>query len=191
MKFTPTGIEGAWLVDLTPIEDDRGSFARLFCRASFEAQGLEGGIAQINNAVSVRRGTLRGLHYQLPPAAEAKTVRVTRGSIFDVVLDLRPRSATFGRWAGAELGAGTRRMMHVPAGCAHGLLTLEDDCEVLYLASAAYAPELERGIRWDDPRFGIEWPMVPSVVSAKDRAWPDFDEAWHLNAALRELRCGS
>jgi dTDP-4-dehydrorhamnose 3,5-epimerase len=187
MTFTPTGIPGAWLIDLDAIGDERGSFARLFCQRSFVEHGLDARIAQINNAVSARRGTLRGLHYQLPPAAESKTVRVVRGAVFDVVLDLRPRSDTFGRWVGAELSAATRRMMHAPAGCAHGLLTLEDDCEVLYLASAPYAPDLERGVRWDDPRFAIAWPFPPEVLSAKDRSWPPFDEGWHLGDAMREL----
>lgn len=187
MIFSPTGIPGAWLIDLDTIGDERGFFARAFCRTAFAEHGLEPAVAQINNAVSARRGTLRGLHYQLPPSAEAKTVRVIRGAIHDVVLDLRPRSETFGRWYGAELSASNRRMMHVPAGCAHGLLTLDDDCEVLYLASAAYAPDLERGVRWDDPRFGIAWPFEPSVLSPKDASWPSFDEAWHLNAAMREL----
>lgn len=177
MHFEPTPIEGAFLVDLDRRGDDRGFFARVFCAREFAAAGLAGQFVQINTSFSGRRGTLRGLHHQLPPAAEAKLVRCIQGALFDVVLDLRPASPSFRRWFGAELTAANRRMMYVPEGCAHGFLSLADGTETLYLASAFYQPDAERGIRFDDPAFAIDWPMAPVDVSAKDRAWPDYRPA--------------
>ena len=180
MIFTESELPGTYLVDLEKREDERGFFARSFCRKEFEAQGLEGDFVQMNASLSVEVGTLRGMHYQLPPAEEVKLVRCIAGALWDVVLDLRRDSPTFGRHVGAELSAQNRRMMYVPRGCAHGFLTLEPNSEVLYMVSAFYAPQSERGVRWDDPAFAIDWPQSPSVVSERDRGHPDFDPAQHL-----------
>jgi dTDP-4-dehydrorhamnose 3,5-epimerase len=180
MIFTETPVEGAYLIDLEKRGDERGFFARAFCRNEFAAHGLETDFVQINNSLSAARGTLRGMHYQLPPAAEVKVVRCLSGALWDVVLDLRPGSPTWGRWFGAELSAENRRMMYAPKGLAHGFVTLRNDTEAFYLVSAFYAPELERGVRWNDPAFGIEWPVEPVVISDKDRDRADFDPATHL-----------
>jgi dTDP-4-dehydrorhamnose 3,5-epimerase len=180
MLFQQTPIPGACLVELERRGDERGFFARAFCEAELTAQGLVGRFAQINDSLSSRRGTLRGMHYQLPPRAETKLVRCIRGALYDVVLDLRRGSPAFGRSWGTELTADNRRMLYVPRGCAHGFITLADDTEALYLVDEPYAPELERGIRWNDPRFAIRWPIPPEVISDKDRSQRDFDEAWHL-----------
>jgi dTDP-4-dehydrorhamnose 3,5-epimerase len=180
MIFTETPIAGAYLIDLEKRGDDRGFFARVFCRNEFGEQNLDTEFVQINNSRSAERGTLRGLHYQLAPAEEVKIVRCVSGVLWDVILDIRPRSPTFGRWFGAELSATNRRMMYAPRGMAHGFVTLADDTEAFYLVSAFYAPERERGIRWNDPRFAIEWPVTPAVMSDKDRDRPDFDPAINL-----------
>jgi dTDP-4-dehydrorhamnose 3,5-epimerase len=178
--FIDTSLPGAWLVDLDKRGDERGFFARAFCEREFAERGLVNRFVQMNNSLSAQRGTLRGMHYQLAPRAETKLVRCVRGALFDVILDLRWDSPTFGKSFGAELTAENRRMMYVPRGFAHGLVTLTDDAEVLYLVDEFYSPEQERGIRWDDPRFGIEFPIPPLVVSEKDRTHRDFDPAWHL-----------
>jgi dTDP-4-dehydrorhamnose 3,5-epimerase len=175
MIFTETPIAGAYLIDLEKHGDDRGFFARVFCRNEFGERDLETQFVQINNSLSAERGTLRGLHYQLSPAEEVKVVRCVAGALWDVILDIRPQSATFGRWFGAELTAANRRMMYAPRGMAHGFVTLADHTEAFYMVSAFYAPERERGIRWNDRRFGIEWPVTPIVMSDKDRHRPDFD----------------
>jgi len=175
LKFLPTPLPGAYLIELERRGDDRGFFARLFCEREFGAAGLETSFVQVNNSLSARRGTLRGMHYQLPPAAEVKLVRCVRGALQDVIIDLRPNSPTFGRWFGAELTAENRTMMYVPRGFAHGFITLADDAEAFYLVSAFYAPERERGVRFDDPRFGVQWRIAPTEVSPKDRVWPDYD----------------
>ena len=180
MIFTETPVEGAYLIELEKRGDERGFFARAFCKNEFDALGLETEFVQINNSLSAAKGTLRGMHYQLPPAAEVKVVRCVAGALWDVVLDLRPDSPSYGRWFGAELSARNRRMMYAPRGIAHGFVTLADDTEAFYLVSAFYAPELERGVRWNDPRFAIEWPVKPSVISDKDRDRADFDPATHL-----------
>ncbi|HVH75207.1 MAG TPA: dTDP-4-dehydrorhamnose 3,5-epimerase [Stellaceae bacterium] len=180
MIFTETPVEGAYLIDLEKRGDERGFFARAFCKNEFAAHGLETDFVQINNSLSAAKGTLRGMHYQLPPAAEVKVVRCIAGALWDVVLDLRPDSPSYGRWFGAELSAANRRMMYAPKGLAHGFVTLQDDTEAFYLVSAFYAPERERGVRWNDPAFGIEWPMKPVVISDKDRGRADFDPATHL-----------
>lgn len=180
MQFHETPLAGAYLIDLERRGDERGFFARAFCREEFRAHGLVGEFVQVNNSLSAAKGTLRGMHYQLPPAAETKLVRCLRGALWDAILDLRPGSASFGRWFGAELTAENRRMMYVPRGFAHGFVTLVDDTEVLYFVDAFYAPERERGVRWNDPRFGIGWPIPPAVLSEKDQKLPDFDPAWHL-----------
>ena len=188
MKFHPTPLDGAYTIELEKRGDDRGFFARLFCQKEFEAAGLSMSVVQINNSLSAKAGTLRGMHYQLAPAAEIKVVRCVRGALFDAIVDLRPDSPTFGTWFGTELSADNRRMLLVPQGCAHGFLTLTDDTEAFYLVNAFYAPDLERGVRYDDPRFGIDWPSQPVEVSSKDRDWPDFDPAFHGVESLRGLR---
>ena len=188
MRFLPTPLPGAFLIEPDCQGDNRGYFARLFCQEEYEAAGLQSGIAQVNMGHSTLKGTMRGLHYQLPPVAEAKTIRVTRGSLFDVIADLRPDSPTFRHTFGAELSAENRRMMYVPRGFAHGLLTLTDHVETVYFVSAPYDGTLERGIRFDDPALGIAWPFEPRIISAKDQAWPELDPAYHGIEHLRDLR---
>jgi dTDP-4-dehydrorhamnose 3,5-epimerase len=180
MKFAPTPLAGAFLIDIEKRGDDRGFFARAFCENEFSAQGLSSRFVQVNNSLSAFKGTLRGMHYQLAPKAETKLVRCIRGALWDVILDLRKESPTFGQYFGAELSAENRRMMYVPKGFAHGFITLEDDTEAFYFVDEFYAPANERGVRWNDPRFGIEWPLQPAVISDKDRDQKDFDPAWHL-----------
>jgi dTDP-4-dehydrorhamnose 3,5-epimerase len=174
MKFEPTPVRGAFIVDLEKREDDRGFFARAWCRDEFARQGLTAELAQCNLAFTRAAATLRGLHYQVPPHEEAKLVRCTAGAIFDVVVDLRRESPSFRQWFGIELTAGNRRMLYVPEGCAHGYLTLLDDTETFYQVSAPYVQAAERGVRWNDPAFGIAWPMIPRVINDKDRAHTDF-----------------
>lgn len=180
MRYTPTELLGVFLIDLEPRSDERGFFSRLFCRDEFGERGLESDFVQFNTSFTKERLTLRGLHYQLTPSAEVKVIKCIRGALWDVALDLRPDSPTFGCWTGAELSADNRRMMYLPAGCAHGFLTLTDDVEMIYFVSNVYDAELERIVRWNDPRFGIVWPETPRVVSSKDQAAPDFDPAHHL-----------
>ncbi len=182
MIFTETPLRGAFVVDLEKRGDDRGFFARAFCERELGAHGLPTRFVQVNDSLSSHRGTLRGMHYQLAPRAETKLVRCIRGALHDVILDLRRESATFGRSFGVDLTAENRRMLVVPKGFAHGFVTLADDTEAFYFVDEFYAPEFERGIRWDDPRFHIPWPLPPVVVSDKDRAHRDFDPAWHLGA---------
>lgn len=179
MHFHRSPLDGAYTLELEKRGDDRGFFARFFCEREFAQAGLESRFVQVNNSLSAKKGTLRGMHYQLPPAAEAKVVRCVRGALYDVIVDLRAGSPTFGKWFGAELTAENRIMMYVPRGFAHGLVTLTDDAEVLYLVSALYSPENERGVRWNDPAVGIEWPVEPVELSDKDRKWPDLDPQFH------------
>jgi dTDP-4-dehydrorhamnose 3,5-epimerase len=179
MIFEPTPLSGAFTIGLERRGDHRGFFARLFCTEEFAAHGLETAFVQINTSLTQARGTVRGMHYQLPPAAEVKVVRCIRGSLYDVILDLRPDSPTYLRSFGAELTAENRVMMYVPRGFAHGFMTLDEDTEALYLVSHAYAPESERGLRWNDPALSLPWPRPPTELSPKDRAWPDFDPALH------------
>lgn len=180
MLYTPMSIKDAYVVDLSPIEDSRGFFSKVFCQREFAQQGLDPRVMQINNSYNAERGTLRGLHYQLPPFQETKLVRVIRGALWDVVLDLRQDSPTFGQWDAVTLTAEKRNMIMVPRGCAHGIITLEDHTEMLYFVSEHYAPEHERGLKWDDPRFNIDWPIDPKVISDKDKANPYFDPGYHL-----------
>jgi dTDP-4-dehydrorhamnose 3,5-epimerase len=187
MRFIETPLKGAYLINLEKRGDERGFFARLFCEKEFGHQGLATKFVQINNSLSAQRGTLRGMHYQLPPAGEVKLVRCVRGSLFDVIVDLRPKSRTHLKWFGAELTAENRTMMYVPVGFAHGFLTTSEDAEAFYLVSSFYAPELERGVRYNDPAIGIQWPFEPMVVSAKDAAHPEFSAEHHLNSELKEL----
>lgn len=180
MIFTETPLPGAFVIDLEKRGDERGFFARAFCEKEFGQRQLATRFVQVNNSLSAQKGTLRGMHYQLAPKAETKLVRCIRGSLYDVILDLRPGSPTFGRSFGAELSAENRRMMYVPKGFAHGFLTLADDTEAFYFVDEFYGPEQERGVRWNDPKFAIQWPMAPVVLSDKDRGHRDFDAAWHL-----------
>lgn len=174
MIFTPTPLRGAYLIDIERIEDHRGFFARAWCRDEFETHGLNGNFVQINVGFNIKKGTLRGMHYQVPPHAEVKFVRCTRGEVFDVIVDLRPESPTCKRWFGAELSAENHRMLYVPEGFAHGYLTLTDHTEIYYLTSTPYAPECARGTRYNDPAFGIIWPGTITTISEKDATCPDF-----------------
>jgi len=172
MKFTPLPIAGAFRVDLDPKRDERGFFARWWCEDEFAAQGIGFAPVQANTGVSPLAGTLRGLHYQSAPAAEAKYVRCVRGAVWDVVVDLRPDSGTFRRWEGLELSAENGAGVFVPEGCAHGYLTLLPDTELYYLTSARYASDLAGGVRYDDPALGIDWPRGITMISERDRTWP-------------------
>jgi dTDP-4-dehydrorhamnose 3,5-epimerase len=172
--FGATPLAGAVVVDLERREDERGFFARSFCRREFEAHGLDPDVLQCNVSFNRRRGTLRGLHWQEAPHGEAKLVRVTRGALWDVIVDLRPDSPTYCRWFGVELTSDNRRALFIPSGFAHGFQTLGDDVEVFYQMSAFYVPEAQRGVRWNDPAFGIEWPILPPFLSERDATYPDF-----------------
>ena len=174
MIFEKTPLAGAFLVSLEPRKDDRGWFARSFCTAEFAEHGLETVYVQQNVSHSVRKGTLRGMHYQFGEHAEVKVIRCARGAIYDVLMDVRPNSPTYGKWFGAELTSENGVQMYAPAGVAHGFITLTDDCEVTYLVSSAYAPGQEGGVRWNDPAFGVAWPTAVTVIAPKDEAWPDF-----------------
>jgi dTDP-4-dehydrorhamnose 3,5-epimerase len=178
--FHETSIGGAYVIELELREDERGFNTRTWCQHEFEEHGLTARIAQSNALYNRRRGTLRGMHYQTPPHAEAKVFRVTRGAIYDVIVDVRPDSDTYGCWESFELSADVRQMLYIPEGCAQGFQTLEDDTELAYHASAFYAPEFERGFRYDDPAFKLEWPLAVEVISDKDRGWPDFVPAQPL-----------
>ncbi len=188
MKFHPTQLQDACTIELEARGDERGFFARVFCEKEFGAAGLATRFVQGNISLSAKKGTLRGMHYQLAPAAEAKIVRCLRGALFDVVLDIRPDSRTFGQWFGTELTAENGLMMYVPRGFAHAILTLTDNTETLYLVSAFYSPEHERGIRWNDPRFGVVWPFMPNEISPKDATWPDFDPRFHGIEKLQGIK---
>ena len=172
MTFTETRIPGAWIVDITPIHDDRGFFAMTWVAGEFAARGLDASLAQCNLAFNRKKGTLRGLHFQRAPHEQVKVVRCVRGAVFDVIVDLRPDSPAFRQWASVELTADNRRMLYVPAGLAHGYVTLSDDAEVIYQASTPWARQSEGGVRWNDPAFGIKWPLEPIVISDRDATWP-------------------
>ncbi len=175
MKFTQTKLAGAYIIDIERLEDERGFFARSWCEQEFREHGLNPRLAQCSISFNRQRGTLRGMHYQIAPDEEAKIVRCTAGSIHDVIIDLRPESPTFTRWVGVELSAENRRMLYVPEGFAHGFQTLADNSEVFYQISEFYAPASARGVRWNDPRFGITWPLEVTTMSDKDRLCKDFD----------------
>ena len=177
MIFTETRLANAFVIDPEPYADERGLFARTFCAREFAEHGLDTTPVQCNVSLNRRRGTMRGMHWQAAPHEEAKLVRCTHGAIHDVIVDLRPDSATFGGHVGVELTAGNRRMLYVPEGFAHGFLTLEDDTEVFYQMSAFYEPDAARGLRYDDPALGIRWPAEVRVVSERDRSWPDWKAA--------------
>jgi len=174
MIFKELKIKDAYLIDLEKKEDDRGFFARTFCSQAFEEKGLMSRILQMNISYSKKTGTLRGMHYQIPPYAEAKLIRCLYGSIYDAMIDLRPDSPTFKQWLGIKLCSSNRQMVYVPEGCAHGFQTLADHTEVLYQVSAPFTPEAERGLRWDDPSFDIKWPLSVTVISGKDKSHPLF-----------------
>ncbi len=163
---------GAWLIDQVSFEDERGSFARTFCEREFAEHGLATRFVQHSQSHSLRRGTLRGMHFQNAPHEEVKLVSCIGGTIFDVIIDLRADSAAYGQWAGFELSADNRRQLYIPAGFAHGFQTLSDNATVFYLISEFYAPEASTGVRYDDPAFDIAWPLEPAVISQKDRDWP-------------------
>jgi dTDP-4-dehydrorhamnose 3,5-epimerase len=174
MIFAETKLPGAFIIELEKREDERGFFARAWCKKEFEAHGLNSDWVQANLAFSKRRGTLRGLHYQIAPYEEAKLMRCIRGAIYDVIIDLRPESPTYKRWLGVELTADNHKMLYVPEGFAHGYQTLMDNTETFYQASQFYSPESERGLRYDDPAFAIEWPIDVQVISDKDKSWSDY-----------------
>jgi len=172
--FTETKLAGAFVIELERHTDERGFFARTFCQQEFEAHGLKAEVAQCNVSFNKRKGTLRGMHYQAAPFAEAKLVRCTAGSIYDVIIDLRPVSATFKRHFAVELSAENHRMLYIPEDFAHGFQTLEDDTEVFYQMAQRYSAEHARGVRWDDPAFGIEWPKGERIIIERDQNYPDF-----------------
>ena len=174
MIFEETPLRGAWVIEMEKLQDSRGFFARSYCQREFSDHGLNPKVAQCNVSYNTASRTLRGMHYQVAPHEEAKLVRCTAGAIHDVIVDLRPDSRTRGQHFGIRLDAVNRRMLFVPEGFAHGFLTLEDDSEIFYQMSEFYDPEGSRGIRWDDPRFGIRWPAEPRVISERDRSYPDY-----------------
>jgi dTDP-4-dehydrorhamnose 3,5-epimerase len=172
--FQPTRIEGVWTLEPERRADARGFFARTWCAAEMAERGLDARLSQASISFNARAGTLRGLHYQAAPDGEAKVVRCTAGAIHDVALDLRPGSPTRGHWTAVELSAENRRALYIPEGVAHGFQSLVDGAEVLYLISVPQAPESARGVRWNDPAFGIEWPLPVSEISARDASYPDW-----------------
>jgi dTDP-4-dehydrorhamnose 3,5-epimerase len=189
MNIIDTTILGVHIVDVQEHADERGSFARTFDARLFAQAGLRSVVVQANVSTNRRAGTLRGMHFQRPPHAEAKLVRCTRGAVYDVAVDLRPSSPTFLEHVGVALDAVGKRALYVPEGCAHGYLTLTDDAEVAYQVSAAYAPASEGGVRWDDPALAIAWPRSVEVVSPKDAAWPLIDRArWAFDGPFAEDR---
>jgi dTDP-4-dehydrorhamnose 3,5-epimerase len=173
--FTRIRLQDAYIIDIEKREDHRGFFARSWCAREFEERGLSSHLVQCNVSFNHQRGTVRGMHYQLPPYEEAKLVRCTRGAIYDVLIDLRPHSLSYLQWFGTELTAANYRMLYVPEGFAHGFETLEDGTEVTYQVSQFYTPRAEHGLRYDDPGFAIQWPMEVQVVSPKDRSWPNYE----------------
>nr|UXE44915.1 dTDP-4-dehydrorhamnose 3,5-epimerase [uncultured bacterium] len=174
MKFVKTPIDGVVVVEATPSSDERGTFTRIWCKRELSDAGLDAELAQCSLSTNTSRGTLRGMHYQSEQAPESKLVHCVRGSVFDVVIDLRRASPTFCQWHGELLSSSNGRALFVPKGCAHGFLTLEDDSHVLYHISEFFRPDTSRGVRWNDPAFKIEWPGRVDVISARDRSYDDF-----------------
>jgi dTDP-4-dehydrorhamnose 3,5-epimerase len=172
--FNHTKLDGAYIIDLDRHEDERGFFARTWCHQEFRKHGLNADIAQTSISFNKQAGTLRGMHFQIEPYEETKLVRCTRGALYDVIIDLRAKSPTFRQWISIELSAGNYRTLYIPAGFAHGFITLEDNTEATYLISDPYVPDSASGIRWDDPAFNVKWPRAIEVVSGKDLEWPDF-----------------
>lgn len=174
MRFTETILKGAFIIELEPRIDERGMFARAFCKREFQEHGLKAEIVQGNFSQNNKKGTLRGMHYQLAPFAEVKIIRCVRGKVRDVIIDIRPHSPTFLRWHAVDLDAEIGNTLYVPEGFAHGYQSLVDDTEVMYLVTQYYAPDYERGIRWNDPLFRIEWPIPNPILSPRDASHPDF-----------------
>jgi dTDP-4-dehydrorhamnose 3,5-epimerase len=175
MIFKETTLLGVFEIQVQTHTDERGFFARSWCREEFENQGLDSRLVQCNISLNFLQGTLRGMHYQSAPHGETKVVRCTQGSLYDVVLDLRPESPTYKKWTSITLTAENRAMIYIPVGCAHGFLTLEDETEVFYQMSEYYAPQAARGVRWNDPEFAIDWPAEIRSISERDRTYPDFE----------------
>lgn len=175
MIFTPTPLAGAFVITPDLIEDERGFFARTFCRREFEEHGLNPELVQCNISFNKKKGAVRGMHYQVPPHAEVKLVRCTAGAVCDVIIDLRHGTPTFKQWFAVELSAENHRQLYVPEGFAHGYQTLTNNAEVAYQVSGFYSPQSERGVRWNDPSFGIAWPLPVATISAKDAAHPDWE----------------
>ncbi len=188
MIFRDTTLDGVIVIEPDRVEDERGHFARTWNREAFEKRGLAGDFVQCNTSFNHQRGTLRGRHYQVPPHAESKLIRCTRGRVFDVAVDVRTGSATRGKWCAAELSADNGRMVFIPGGFAHGFQTLEDASEVFYQMSAAYAPEAARGVRWDDPGLAIDWPIADPIVSERDATHPLFLELMYSTEPNRTDR---
>ena len=176
MIFKETNLKGAFIIEPEIMADERGFFARTWCAREFEAHGLTPNLVQCNISFNKQKGTLRGMHYQAVPHEEAKVVRCTMGTIYDVIIDLRPNSPTYKRWVSVDMSAENRRMLYIPEGFAHGFLSMEDDTEVFYQMSEFYAPECARGVRWNDPAFNITWPLGVTVISEKDGQHPNFAE---------------
>ena len=174
MRFLPQKIAGVFVVEAEPHRDERGSFARIFCAEEFVRAGINFTTVQMNLSGNAKRHTLRGLHYQEPPFAEAKFVRAVRGRVYDVVVDLRRESPTHRQWLSVELDSAVINGIYVPEGCAHGFLTLEDETDILYLMGRAHVEGRARGVRWNDPAFGIKWPAVPAVIAPRDAGYPDY-----------------
>jgi dTDP-4-dehydrorhamnose 3,5-epimerase len=174
MTFQETKLPGVFEIGIEPHADERGFFARSWCRREFEDLGLNSALVQCNISYNERKGTLRGMHYQAEPFGEAKVVRCTAGAIYDVVIDLRPQSTAYLQWVGVVLSAANRHMLYIPEGCAHGFLTLEEKTEIFYQMSEFYNAESARGVRWNDPAFQIAWPEEVEVISERDRTYPDF-----------------
>jgi dTDP-4-dehydrorhamnose 3,5-epimerase len=175
MIFTELPLPGAYVVDMERLADDRGFFARSYCGDEFAARGLGPDLRQCSVSYNARKGTLRGMHYQVAPHEEHKLVRCTAGAIFDVIIDIRTASPTYRHWFGVELTMDNRRSLFIPPGFAHGFVSLSDDTEVYYMISVAHAPAFSRGVRWNDPAFAIDWPMPPAVISDRDAAYPLLD----------------
>ena len=174
MIFNETKLKGAYIIEIEKRVDERGFFARTWCKNEFELPGLNSQFVQANMSYNKNRGTLRGMHYQIAPYEETKLVRCTRGAIYDVIIDLRPKSTTYKQWLGVELTAENYKMLYIPENFAHGFQTLTDNTEVIYQVSQFYAPGSEKGVRYNDPAFGIEWPIEVQVISDKDENWPDY-----------------
>jgi dTDP-4-dehydrorhamnose 3,5-epimerase len=175
MNFIDTAVKDAFIIDIEKKEDERGFFARTWCKKEFEVHGLQEDLVQANLSFNKRKGTLRGLHYQLSPYEESKLVRCIKGAIYDVIIDLRSQSPTFRQWIGVELTEDNYRMLYIPEGFAHGYQTLQDNSEVVYHVSQYYVPNAEKGIRWDDPSFEINWPITKELtISSKDQQWPNY-----------------
>lgn len=177
MRFYNTQIEGAYLIEKQPFQDSRGSFARIYCEKEFQEAGLDISIVQMNLCENKERGTLRGLHFQIGEKSEDKVVSCLQGRIYDVCVDVRPNSPTFGKWLGYELSHDNNRMLFLPKGCAHGYVTLESNCSLLYMMSEFYAPGFDAGYRYDDPAFKIDWPITENIlISDKDKNLPYFNK---------------